>query len=98
MQISLRYMRINEIWDRITKVLLLLIDLALNIYFIRSVKLKLVENGLEKYDRLVRFNIRIIIISISLDVVLVGTMSLNGVVYGLVQAVSNYYPTTFKLS
>lgn len=68
MQVSEGYMHLNDIWDRIEKVLYLFIDLALNIYFVRTVKKKLVNNGLRKYDKLVKFNIRIIFISLAMDV------------------------------
>ena len=63
-----RYVHINEIWDRVEKVLILLIDAGLNWYFVRVVKKQLVEQGLKKYDALVRFNVRIILISLAMDV------------------------------
>lgn len=63
-----RYIHINEIWDRISKILILIIDAALNYYFARVVKERLVDQGLTKYDALVRFNIKIMLISIAMDV------------------------------
>jgi hypothetical protein len=81
LQISPTYIHVNEIWDRIEKVLYLLLDGTLNWYFIRVVKANLVENGLQKYNRLVRFNQRIIVISLLMDVMIIGAMSIpNGFV------------------
>jgi hypothetical protein len=75
------WIHINEIYDRIEKVLYLFIDACLNVYFIRTVKANLVANGLQKYERLVRFNQVMIIISLLMDMVILGTMSLpNGFV------------------
>ena len=76
-----RWIYINEIWDRIEKCLYLIIDAALNWYFIRVVKKSLVQNGLNKYNKLVRFNQRIIIISLLMDVMIIAAMSIpNGFV------------------
>lgn len=76
-----RWERINAIWDRTEKVLFLLLDGYLNWYFIRTVKSELVKNGLTKYNRLVRFNKRIIVISLLCDVLIIGAMSIpNGFV------------------
>jgi hypothetical protein len=58
-----------------------MIDAFLNVYFIRTVKANLVSNGLQKYERLVRFNCIMIVISLLMDIVILGTMSLpNGFV------------------
>lgn len=74
-----RYIHINNIWDRTEKVIYLILDACLNWYFIRTVKHNLVVNGLQKYSRLVRFNQRIIIISLLMDVMIIGAMSIpNG--------------------
>ena len=81
LQINHTYIRINDICDRIEKVLYLLIDGTLNWYFIRVVKANLVRNGLQKYMKLVRFNQRIIIVSLLMDVMIIGAMSIpNGFV------------------
>lgn len=79
---DLRYIHINNIWDRIEKCLYLVIDAFLNWYFIKIVKENLVANGLQKYNRLVRFNQRIIIVSLLMDVMIIGAMSIpNGFLY-----------------
>jgi hypothetical protein len=52
-----------------SKVIILLVDAALNIYFIRSVKQRLVKyHGLKKYAALVTFNTRLMVVSILMDV------------------------------
>jgi len=84
LQISSDWVRINAIWDRTEKVLFLLLDGYLNWYFIRVVNADLVKNGLSKYNRLVRFNKRIIVVSLLLDVLIIGAMSIpNGFVYAM---------------
>ena len=68
LQISDTYINVNNIWDRIEKVLFCLIDLSLNVYFIYLVHSKLIANGLTKYNRLFHFNVAMIFVSVSLDV------------------------------
>ncbi|KAI9056129.1 hypothetical protein LZ554_001057 [Drepanopeziza brunnea f. sp. 'monogermtubi'] len=77
LQISNKYIYINEIWDRCEKSLCLVIGGALNLYFIHIVKQRLVRQGLAKYDRLVRYNQWLICLSLSMDFLIIGTMSLN---------------------
>ncbi|KAL6157174.1 hypothetical protein ACJQWK_07170 [Exserohilum turcicum] len=82
LQISEEFIRINDVWDRIEKILYLLFDVYLNWYFIRVVKAELVKNGLTKYNRLVRFNKRMIVVSLLFDVLIIAAMSIpNGMVY-----------------
>ncbi|KAH6874560.1 hypothetical protein B0T10DRAFT_521725 [Thelonectria olida] len=82
LQINERFIHINEIWDRCEKVIFAIIDAALNFYFIYVVKKRLISNGLDKYTRLYQMNLFLVGISISLDVLLIGMMSLpNGFVY-----------------
>ncbi|KAG8157218.1 hypothetical protein KVR01_012926 [Diaporthe batatas] len=77
LQISERYIHINEFWDRTEKVIYLLVDAALNLYFIIIVKRNLVANGLKKYKRLTNFNIFIIGFSLSMDILIISMMSLK---------------------
>lgn len=77
LQISKRYIHINEIWDRCEKCIYLLVDGALNYYFIRTVKTRLVSQGLVKYDRLVKFNQFMVVLSLSMDCLIIAMMSLN---------------------
>ncbi|KAH6644297.1 hypothetical protein C7974DRAFT_18155 [Boeremia exigua] len=84
LQISTRWIHVNNIWDRIEKVLYLLMDGFLNFYFIRVVKANLVRNGLEKYNRLVLFNQHMIFISLLMDVMIIAAMWIpNGFVYAI---------------
>ncbi|KAH9888208.1 hypothetical protein F4778DRAFT_797143 [Xylariomycetidae sp. FL2044] len=72
----------NEIWDRIEKCIFLVVDAGLNAYFIYLVRNRLIANGLTKYVPLFRFNIAMVAISVSADVVLIGMMSLpNNLLY-----------------
>jgi hypothetical protein len=71
-----RYQLINEWWDRIEKVLYLILDAALNWYFLKTVKANLINNGLTKYNKLVVFNSRMIIVSLLMDVMIIGAMSI----------------------
>jgi hypothetical protein len=69
------------VYDRVEKVLYLIIEAYLNVYFIRTVKQNLVANGLQKYNKLVRFNQGMIVVSLLMDIVILGTLSLpNGFV------------------
>lgn len=68
LQISSTFVTANNIWDRIEKVLFGLVDGSLNLYFIYLIKSKLIANGLQKYQTLYRFNLGMIVISLSLDV------------------------------
>ncbi|KAG8411036.1 hypothetical protein J3459_016730 [Metarhizium acridum] len=87
------YVKINEIWDRISKVLILLVDAGLNYYFLRTVKRRLVlRHGLTKYAPLVAFNARLMVVSILMDALLIGLMSLpNQIVY------IQFHPVTYMV-
>lgn len=75
------WIHINNIWDRIEKVLYLLIDGFLNFYFMRVVNANLVKNGLQKYNKLVSFNKVMIVVSLLMDVMIIAAMSIpNGFV------------------
>ncbi|PGH26762.1 hypothetical protein AJ80_01526 [Polytolypa hystricis UAMH7299] len=77
------YVLINKYWDPTSKVLICLVDAALNYWFLRIVRQRLVRTyGLKKYAPLVRFNARLMIISIGMDVMLIGLMFMrNQLVY-----------------
>lgn len=76
LQISKRYHIINEYWDRAEKALYLLVDAWLNWYFLKTVKLNLINNGLTKYNKLVRFNQRMVGVSLMMDVMIIAAMSI----------------------
>lgn len=68
LQISQTYIDINNVWDRIEKGIFAVIDLALNVYFLYLVRSSLISYGLTKYVVLYRFNLVMVVISISMDV------------------------------
>ncbi|KAJ1305465.1 hypothetical protein OPQ81_000473 [Rhizoctonia solani] len=75
LQISQKYHDVNLWWDRTEKVLYLITDAILNYMFITIIKKRLVSMGLKKYDKLVKFNERIIMVSLSMDVLIIAMMS-----------------------
>lgn len=82
LQISEEYVHINEIWDRCEKGIYLVVDGILNAYFLRLVKTKLIAGGMNKYKRLFNFNSGIVVVSLSMDVLIIAMMSLpNTFVY-----------------
>lgn len=90
LQINSSYMSLDKWWDKFEKAIYLLLDLALNILFIRMVKGRLVDHGLKKYDRVMRFNQRIIIVSIGMDILLMSATTLkNPFVY------TQFHPVTY---
>ncbi|KAI1496517.1 hypothetical protein F5X99DRAFT_422044 [Biscogniauxia marginata] len=77
LQISETYVHINEIWDRTEKALFAVVDAGLNLYFVYTVRTKLIAGGLKKYYTLFKFNLAMISVSTSMDVVLIGVMSMR---------------------
>ncbi|KAF2472758.1 uncharacterized protein BDR25DRAFT_324091 [Lindgomyces ingoldianus] len=77
------YVDINKYWDRASKIIIMVVDGLLNYYFLRTVKIRLVkQHGLVKYKPLVGFNAKLMVVSIAMDAMLIGLMSLpNQVVY-----------------
>ncbi|KAK0623866.1 hypothetical protein B0T14DRAFT_565183 [Immersiella caudata] len=74
LQISHEWMVINNIWDRIEKVLFLFIDLFLNAYFMWLVKITLIANGLTQYRVVYRCNLIMVCFSISTDIAIICSM------------------------
>jgi hypothetical protein len=81
--VSQTFVNINFYWDRVSKVLILIVDAVLNWYFLRTVKIRLVQqHNLKKYEPLVGFNAKLMVVSIAMDLMLVGLMSFpNQIVY-----------------
>lgn len=73
LQINDTWADINKVWDRIEKVIFLLVDAGLNLYFIHLVRSRLIANGLTKYTRLFRYNLGMIAVSMTMDVSLPST-------------------------
>ncbi|EXK25555.1 hypothetical protein FOMG_17797 [Fusarium oxysporum f. sp. melonis 26406] len=81
LQISPTWIHVNEIYDRIEKGLFLIIDASLHFYFVYLLRVELIANGLDKYVPLFRFNLIMVFVSISLDIILICSMSIgNGFV------------------
>ncbi|KAH0290606.1 hypothetical protein M436DRAFT_41332 [Aureobasidium namibiae CBS 147.97] len=80
---SMVFVHINKYWDRASKILIMLVDAFLNAYFIYVVKARLVQqHGLRKYKPLVAYYTRLGVISVCMDLMLIGLMSLpNGIVF-----------------
>ncbi|KAI5198976.1 hypothetical protein AUEXF2481DRAFT_3335 [Aureobasidium subglaciale EXF-2481] len=80
---SQTYVQINKYWDRVSKILICLVDAGLNWYFIHTVNARLIkQHGLRKYKPLIGYYTRLGILSICMDVMLLGLMALpNQVVY-----------------
>jgi hypothetical protein len=67
--VSETFVKINNVWDKISKVLILIVDAGLNWYFLKTVKTRLVnQHGLTKYAPLVGFNAKLMVLSIAMDV------------------------------
>ncbi|EOD51396.1 hypothetical protein UCRNP2_1819 [Neofusicoccum parvum UCRNP2] len=82
LQISKGYIHLNDVWDRIEKVIYLIVDACLNWYFVKVVQDRLVRQGFRKYESVVKFNLYIIGFSLSMDVLIISMMSLkNSFVY-----------------
>ncbi|KAB5572768.1 hypothetical protein GE09DRAFT_683866 [Coniochaeta sp. 2T2.1] len=69
-------MRANLIWDRTEKCIFLVLELCLNGYFMWLIRSELVSNGLTKYNVLFKFNVAMVLLSVALDAVIIGVMSL----------------------
>ncbi|KAF4956411.1 hypothetical protein FSARC_11614 [Fusarium sarcochroum] len=75
--VSQGFVTVNKYWDRTSKILICIIDAGLNWYFLRIVQQRLIkESRLMKYKPLVTFNARLMIVSVGMDVLLIGLMSL----------------------
>ena len=67
---------VNHMFEKAEKSFFLVIDLALNLYFLYLVRFRLIADGLSKYWRLFNFNAGIVVLSTSMDVLLLGFLSL----------------------
>ncbi|KFH48298.1 hypothetical protein ACRE_008000 [Hapsidospora chrysogenum ATCC 11550] len=68
LQRSRIYIHANEIWDRMEKAIIAVIDVGLNAYFIYLVRSSLIAFGLSQYITLYRFNLAMIFVSVATDV------------------------------
>ncbi|KAF4460977.1 hypothetical protein FALBO_12231 [Fusarium albosuccineum] len=68
--------KLNIIFEKFEKSFFLVIDLALNLYFLYLVRFRLIADGLAKYWQLFNFNAGMVVISTSMDILLLGFLSL----------------------
>ncbi|KAG7284420.1 hypothetical protein NEMBOFW57_010793 [Staphylotrichum longicolle] len=62
-----RFVEANRIWDPISKALICAVDASLNIWFLVIVRRIVNFYGLTKYKVLIRFNARLVVVSVTLD-------------------------------
>ncbi|KAL2803267.1 hypothetical protein BJX63DRAFT_437126 [Aspergillus granulosus] len=67
---------LNFIFENVEKSFFLVVDLALNLYFLYLVRYRLIADGLNKYWVLYKFNIGFVAISTTMDALLLGLLSL----------------------
>ncbi|KAL6408150.1 hypothetical protein AUP68_08524 [Ilyonectria robusta] len=67
---------VNLMFEKAEKSFFLIIDLGLNLYFLYLVRFRLIADGLGKYWRLFNFNAGMVVISTSMDIMLLGFLSL----------------------
>ncbi|PKS08176.1 hypothetical protein jhhlp_005452 [Lomentospora prolificans] len=68
---------LNHAFEKAEKSFFLVIDLALNLYFLYLVRFRLIADGLTKYWTLFKFNVGIVLVSTSMDILLLGFLSLS---------------------
>jgi hypothetical protein len=68
--------RLNILFEKAEKAFFLILDLSLNLFFLYLVRYRLIADGLSKYWKLYHFNIGIVILSTSMDILLLGFLSL----------------------
>lgn len=72
-----RFREANRIWDPISKALICGVDAGLNVWFLVIVRRIVKFYRLTKYELLVRFNARLIIVSVGLDVSFAHTCQMD---------------------
>ncbi|KAK1709738.1 uncharacterized protein BDZ83DRAFT_591786, partial [Colletotrichum acutatum] len=65
------FTNLHKIWDPIDKVVDLLIDISLNVVFLRIIQHELIANGLIKYRLLFYYGVVFVLISICMDVLMI---------------------------
>src|ERR1700759_4020769 len=88
------YVKLNYVWEHVEKSILLVVDAGLNFYFVYRVRSELIAQGREKYWVLFNFNIAIILLSTSMDILLLGLLSLPNK-YEYVSSISISYGIRF---
>jgi hypothetical protein len=66
-----------NVWlEKAEKAFFLVLDLGLNLFFLYLVRSRLISDGLSKYWKLYHFNAGIVMLSTSMDILLLGFLSL----------------------
>lgn len=68
--------KLNYTFEYAEKTIFLVVDLGLNLLFLYLVRFELIANGLSKYWRLYNFNAGIVVLSTSMDAMLLGFLGL----------------------
>ncbi|KAL1957342.1 hypothetical protein VTO42DRAFT_6131 [Malbranchea cinnamomea] len=76
MNVNATFIRINYIWERVEKGLFLVVDFSLNLFFLYLVRSDLIAKGLTKYWSLFKFNCGAVVVSVSMDALLLGILNL----------------------
>lgn len=66
--------RLNHIFETVEKTFFLVLDLALNIFFLFLVHHHLIAGGLNKYWRLFKWNIGMVCLSTAMDALVLGLL------------------------
>lgn len=75
LQINDGFIAANRLYHWIEKSIFTVVDASLNCYFIYLVRTKLVNPGLTRYRHLFRFNVAMVIVSISMDITVIGMVA-----------------------
>ncbi|KAK5659634.1 hypothetical protein OQA88_838 [Cercophora sp. LCS_1] len=67
---------LNHAFEKAEKSFFLVVDLGLNLLFLYLVRFRLIAEGLSKYWRLYHFNAGIVLVSTSMDILLLGFLNL----------------------
>ena len=76
MNVGQSWVKLNQIWERIEKSIFLVVDFGLNAYFLYVVRSQLISRGMTKYWELFHFNAGIVVLSVLMDLLLLGLLSL----------------------
>lgn len=71
-----RQIRLNDAFEKFEKTFFLVVDFALNIFFIYLVRFRLIAGGLPKYWALFKMNVALIVVSTAMDASLLGMLTL----------------------
>jgi hypothetical protein len=86
------FITVNHIWERVEKTLFLLLDAGLNLYFLYLVRSNLISKGLTKYWPLFNFNAAIVLVSMAMDILLLGMLSLPNTYEYVVVVIVLHFP------